>query len=263
MSDSNPTVSKLTREEAISLAQSEKSEARALEDLPAQFPDDQELWHFLLANPQTPLGAMIYMAERAPTSLASELVEDRVFLLHNPVVGQALLKNPILTETDRRKVNAVLHESTKDERERKKSLFQMIKEMSVGQKLALAKKGNREARMILVKDLNEMIALEVVNSPRTTDDEILMIAQMRDVSDMVLRAIANMRRVRANKNVILSLLHNPKTPVGVSLGLGISSLTDRDLQGLARDRNIPAAVSRAARQVVESRSKGQKKKSGH
>jgi hypothetical protein len=263
MTDSNPTVSKLTREEAIHLAISEKSEARVLEELPAQFPADEEIWQLLLVNPQTPLGAMIYIAERAPAGLATELMEDRVFLLHNPLVGQALLKNPLLTETDRRKVNAVLHESTKDEHERKKSLFQMIKEMSVGQKLALAKKGNREARMILVKDLNEMISLEVVNSPRTTDDEILMIAQMRDVSDQILRAIANMRRVRANKTVILSLLHNPKTPVGVSLGLGISSLTDRDLQGLVRDRNIPAAVSRAARQVLESRTKGQKKKSGH
>jgi hypothetical protein len=69
-----------------------------------------------------------------------------------------------------------------------------------------------------------------------------------------------MRRIRANKLAILSLLHNHKTPVGVSLGLGISSLTDRDLQGLVRDRNIPAAVSRAAKQVLDSRSKGPKTK---
>jgi hypothetical protein len=260
MSDSNPTAARPTRDEAIGLAKSEKSDPRLLEELPGLFPGDEELWQLLLANPQTPLGARIYIAERASASVAAELVEDRVFLLHNPVVGHALLKNPVLTETDRRKVNAVLHESTKDERERKKSLFQMIREMSVGQKLTLAKKGNKEARMILVKDLNELIALEVVNSPRTTDDEILTIAQMRDVSDQVLRAIANIRRFRANKNVTLSLLHNPKTPVGVSLGLGLSSLTDRDLQGLARDRNIPAAVSRAARQVLESRTKGPKKK---
>ncbi|MFQ5803328.1 MAG: hypothetical protein ACE5JQ_10585 [Candidatus Methylomirabilales bacterium] len=260
MSDSNPTPPTLSREEAITLAQSEKSESRVLENLPAQFPEDEEVWRSLLANPQAPLGAMIYMAERASAPVAAEIADDRVFLLHNPVVGHALLKNPTLTEADRRKVNAILHESTKDERERKKSLFQLIKEMSVGQKLAQAKKGNKEARMILIKDLNEMIALEVVNSPRTTDDEILMIAQMRDVSDQVLRAIANMRRIRANKLVVLSLLHNPKTPVGVSLSLGISSLTDRDLQGLGRDRNIPAAVSRAAKQVLESRSKGPKKK---
>lgn len=110
--------------------------------------------------------------------------------------------------------------------------------------------------MILIKDANEMIALEVVSSPRISDDEIITIAQMRDISDKVLRAIANIRRFRANKQVVINLLHNPKTPVGVSLGIGLPNLTDRELQSLARDRNIPAAVSRAASQVLERRAKG-------
>ena len=37
-------------------------------------------------------------------------------------------------------------------------------------------------------------------------------------------------------------------------------LTDRDLSRLARDRNIPAAVSRAAQQILERRAKGPVKK---
>ncbi len=264
MSDSSfdPTPATLNREEAISLAQSEKTEPRILEDLPVQFPNDEELWKLLLANPQTPLGAIIHMAERAPGSLAAEILEDRVFLFHNPVVGHALLKNSTLTEADRRRLHWILHETTKEERERKKTLVQLIREMSVGQKLTLAKKGNRDARMILIKDHNEMIALEVVNGPRISDDEILAITQMRDVSDKVLRAIANIRRFRASKLVVISLLHNPKTPVGVSLGLGLPNLNDRELQTLARDRNIPAVVSRAARQVLERRAKGPLQKKG-
>jgi hypothetical protein len=101
-----------------------------------------------------------------------------------------------------------------------------------------------------------MIALEVVNSPRISEDEITTIVQMRDISDKVLRAIANVRRFRANKQIVTGLLHNPKTPVGVSLGLGLPNLTDRELKFLAGDRNIPAAVSRAAKQVLERRAKG-------
>jgi len=258
MSDpsATPTPSALTRDEAIRLAQSEEIEPRLLEELPAQFPDDEELWKLLVANPLTPLPAMIYMAERAPASVAAQLLEDRVFTFHNPVVGHALLKNPVLTEADRRRVQWILHETTKEERERKKTLVQLIREMNTGQKLALAKKGNKDARMILIKDPNDMIALEVVNSPRISDDEIATIVQMRDISDKVLRAIANIRRFRANKLVITGLLHNPKTPVGVSLGLGLPNLTDRELQFLARDRNIPAAVSRAAKQVLDRRAKG-------
>jgi hypothetical protein len=258
MSESNtgPIPPTSTREEAIGLAQSEKTESKILEDLPTRFPNDEELWKLLLANTQTPLGTLVHMAERAAPSVAAHLLEDRVFLFHNPVVGHALLKNPTLTEADRRKLHWILQETTKEERERKKTLVQLIREMTVGQKLTLAKKGNRDARMILVKDHNEMIALEVVNSPRVTEDEILAIAQMRDVSDKVLRAISNVRRFRTSKVVVTSLLHNPKTPVGVALGLGLPNLTDRDLQRLARDRNIPAAVSRAAQQILERRAKG-------
>ncbi|MEE8282915.1 MAG: hypothetical protein V3R47_05305, partial [candidate division NC10 bacterium] len=133
MSDSSfdPIPASLNREEVISLAQSEKTEPRILEDLPVQFPNDEELWKLLLANPQTPLGAIIHMAERAPGSLAAEILEDRVFLFHNPVVGHALLKNPTLTEADRRRLHWILHETTKEERERKKTLVQLIREMSV------------------------------------------------------------------------------------------------------------------------------------
>lgn len=245
-----------SRDEAIALAQSEETDPKALEDLPAMFPHDEEIWTLLLANSQTPLSTVIHMAERASASMATHLVEDRVFLFHNPAVGHALLKNPSLSDADRRKVHWILQETTKEERERKKTLSQIIREMSVGHKLALAKKGNKDARMILVKDPNELVALEVVNSPRLTEDEVLAISQMRDVSDKVLRAIANVRRFRTNKTVVISLLHNPKTPVGVSLGLGLQSLTDRDLGGLARDRNIPAAVARAAQQILERRAKG-------
>ncbi|MFQ5880926.1 MAG: hypothetical protein ACE5I9_00450 [Candidatus Methylomirabilales bacterium] len=259
----HPIPSTLTREEVISLARSEKTEPRVLEAMPTQFSDDEELWVLLLDNPQTPLAAVIYMAEHAPASLAGRLLEDRVLLLHNPVVGHALLKNPALTETDRRQLHGILQETTKEEKERKKSLLQVIKEMTIGQKLALAKKGNKEARMILIRDSNEMIALEVVNSPRITDEEILSIAQMRDVADRVLRAIANNRRYRANKLVVLSLLHNPKTPIGVSLGLGVSSLTDKELDGLVKNRNIPSALSRAARQVLDRRRKGPSQTAGH
>jgi hypothetical protein len=107
--------------------------------------------------------------------------------------------------------------------------------------------------MILIKDSNEMVALEVAGSPRISDGEILAIAMMRDVSDKVLRYIANNRKYRQNKQIVLALLNNPRTPVGVSLGLGIQQLSDRELDDLAKNRNIPGAISRAAKQIADRR----------
>lgn len=255
---------RLTREEALRLAQSETADRRQLELLATQTPCDEDLWRLLFANPKTPLAALTSMAEKAPATLVSLLLEERTVILRHPVVGYALLKNPALTENGRRRLRLIFQEKVKrDEERRKKNLLQVIREMTTDQKLTLAKTGNKEARMILIKDPDEQIALEVVNNPGITDAEILEIAQMRDVSDRVLRAIANNKRYRSYKGVVRSLLHNPKTPVGVSLGFNIWTLNDRELEGLAKDRNIPATVSGAARQVLDRRKKGPAQKAGH
>jgi hypothetical protein len=37
------------------------------------------------------------------------------------------------------------------------------------------------------------------------------------------------------------------------LGLGIQQLSDRELDDLAKNRNIPGAVSRAAKQIADRR----------
>jgi hypothetical protein len=208
----------------------------------------------LLRHPATPGDGIARLAERATDALLEVLlgsldrlgrwVEALEALLRNPAVPP--IKHPTIKE----------HIDTVKKRDAdgaKKSLLLRVKDLPVGQKLALAKKGNKDVRMILIKDSNEMVALEVAGSPRITDGEILAIAMMRDVSDKVLRYIASNRKYRQNKQIVLALLNNPKTPVGISLGLGIQQLSDRELDDLAKNRNIPGAVSRAAKQIADRR----------
>ena len=121
----------------------------------------------------------------------------------------------------------------------------------MGQRLSLAMKGSKDARMILVKDSNEMVALEVIYSPRITENEILAIAGMRDVNENVLRAIAGSKLHRANKQMVWALLNNPKTPSGTAMGLGLANLSEKELDGLSRNRNISATLQRAARTALE------------
>ena len=45
--------------------------------------------------------------------------------------------------------------------------------MTVGERLKLALKGNRDARMILIRDPNRLIQRFVLQNPRITDDEII------------------------------------------------------------------------------------------
>lgn len=247
----------ISRDQLLSLIRNPKADPALLEHVVSQPVVDEEIWGLIMLHPATPPSALAKIARAAPLPLLKQLAGSPRLLARSPQIPHAVLENPAATEEEVAAAEAVLHQEAPGatEEEKKKSVFVTIKGLNAGQKLTLAKKGNKEARMILVKDANEMVALEVVKSPRMTDTEILSIAQMRDVSEKVLRELANMKRYRSNKLVVLSLLHNPKTPVGVSLGLGIANLTEKEVEGLARDRNIPAAVSRAAQQVLDRRRK--------
>ncbi len=181
-----------------------------------------------------------------------------------PEIAEAIRTNPHLEAEERRGLLVLCQEAASQKEGAKKSLLQMIRELSTSQKIALARKGNKEARTILIKDPNEIVALEVIASPRITDVEILAIAKMSDVSEKILRYIGNHKQYRADKEIVWCLLNNPKTPPGVSLNLGIAALSDRDLEHLAKSRNIPGVVARAARQVIERRKMvAQERKAGH
>jgi len=251
-----PWLQHLGHGELLALARNPQASSPDLEALAMAFADEEEMVKALLANPSTPSSALVALARR--TSKLAELLAQAPVIRQSREAAEVLMKNPNLSPERKRDLSAELARRTE-----KRSLFQIIKDLTTGQKIALAKKGNKEARMILIKDQNEMVQLEVVSSPRITEAEILAIAQMRDVSEKVLRSIANDRRYRSNKLIVLSLLHNPKTPVGVSLSLGLNSLTDKELEGLAKNRNIPGALSRAARNILEQRRKPPPEPGGH
>ena len=70
----------------------------------------------------------------------------------------------------------------------------MIQKMTVYQKIKLARLGNREARGLLVRDRNKVVAVAAVTSPKITEIEIVALAQSRNVSDEVLRLVAQNRQ---------------------------------------------------------------------
>ena len=253
---------KLPREQILSLVGNQKTTDKVLEAVLRFHLHDEEVCQAILEHPGASGATLSYIARSAPLFLAEAIVQNTDLLQKFPEVREALAANPWLSPEAKGQLEAQAQEKKEDipeekeeKEKKKKDLYLMIKELSTGQRLALAKKGNKEVRMILIRDANEMIALEVVNSPRITDSEILYISQMRDVSEKVLRAIGTNRRYRGNKQLVLNLLHNPKTPVSVSLGLGITRLSDRELSGLGKDRNIPGVVCRAAAMVLEKRKK--------
>ncbi|OFW16971.1 MAG: hypothetical protein A3F70_17685 [Acidobacteria bacterium RIFCSPLOWO2_12_FULL_67_14] len=130
--------------------------------------------------------------------------------------------------------------------------LQKIAAMSPGQRLALAMKGTREERAVLVRDPNKIVAVAVLSSPKITDSEVERIAKMANVSDDVLRIIGQTRAWAKNYSIVAALTKNPKTPIPVSLTL-LSRLHEAEVKTLAADRNVPDVIRTAARRRLAPR----------
>lgn len=131
------------------------------------------------------------------------------------------------------------------------SILQKLTKMSFSERLKAASKGTREVRSILIRDPSKMIAMAVLTSPKLTEPEVESFARMGNVSEDVLRYIGSNRTWMKNYPVVLALVKNAKTPLGLSLNL-MNRLNDRDLQGLSTDRNVPEPLRVAARKKVVS-----------
>ncbi len=129
------------------------------------------------------------------------------------------------------------------------SLFQQIQKMAVPEKVQLALKGNKEARGILIRDSNKKVSLTVLESPKMTEQEVEMIAQSKNVAEDVLREIARKKEWLKNYTIVISLVSNPKTPVGISLS-HLSHIKEKDLKDLSKNKNISETIRSAANRLI-------------
>ena len=136
-----------------------------------------------------------------------------------------------------------------------KNLLQRLQEMTVSERIKLALRGNRETRMLLIRDSNRMIRRFVLQNPRVGDEEIIAVAKNRSADDELLRIIAESRDWTKNYQVRLSLVTNPKTPLVLSLRF-LSGLQDRDVRMLAKSKNVSATVANAAKRLVVQKTPG-------
>jgi hypothetical protein len=146
---------------------------------------------------------------------------------------------------------ALLEERPPEQRPAK-NLPAQIQSMSVGERLKLALKGNRDARTLLIRDANRMVQRFVLLNPRITDEEILALAKNRNVDRDLLDQICRKKEWASNYQVRLALATNPKTPLGVAVRF-VPTLLPRDLRVLAKSKNVPSAVCGMAKRLVIER----------
>lgn len=129
------------------------------------------------------------------------------------------------------------------------STLARIASLSVVEKIKLALFGTKEERFILLRSANKIVATTVLKSPKLSENEVEMIAQMRNVSQDVLQTVGSKREWVSNYKVVLALIKNPRTPTGLALRL-LNRVTTKDLSMLSRDRSIAEIVRKTAARVL-------------
>lgn len=125
------------------------------------------------------------------------------------------------------------------------SLLQRIGRMRVGERIKLAVRGNREERMVLIRDRSKMVSLAVLESPKVNEGEMEAFAAMKNIQETVLRAIASKKKYIKNYPVLRALVNNPKTPLDAALPL-LAHLLVKDLRSLAMNKNVNDTVRKLA-----------------
>ncbi len=145
--------------------------------------------------------------------------------------------------------------------EMRQSIEKRIAAMSPGKKIKLAYLGNKESRAVLIRDRNKQVASAVVKSGRMTDNEALNAAGNRNMHMDVLREIASNREWMRKYPVKVAVVNNPRTPPSVAVPI-VSSLQKRELEALARNRNVSSVVFTMASKMVRQKQHGKEKEQG-
>ena len=129
--------------------------------------------------------------------------------------------------------------------ERRESALQKISKLDIKGRIALAMRGSKEDRSILVRDSTKLVALAVLDSPKVSEKEVESFALQKNVLESVLRTIPLRRKFAKNYNIIRNLVYNPRTPIDASLGL-MKGLLVRDLKNLSENKDVADTIRKVA-----------------
>jgi hypothetical protein len=134
------------------------------------------------------------------------------------------------------------------------NLYALIQTLSVFQKVKLARMGNKEARGLLIRDRNKIVASAAIRSPKVQDNEVESYAKARNLSDEVLRIIAANREWTRSYTVKVNLAMNPKCPASTAVKF-LNYLQERELRSIMKSKDVPSVICTHARRLLQKKGK--------
>jgi hypothetical protein len=132
------------------------------------------------------------------------------------------------------------------------SVEQLLKDRTLGEKVALATRGNKAVRSRLLRDSNRVVAMAAITAPTLTELEVVSASQSRIVHQDVIAYIGTQKDWVKLYPVKVGLANNPKCPLPTSMKL-VPLLQKKDVKSLAVSKNVPAGVRNLASRLMKER----------
>ncbi len=252
---------------------------------------DRRVLEGVLRHRSVASSTLVRLARHLEADLQDVLITNQARLLVAPEIVESLFENPDLSTDIRRRADEFLEEFfLKKERVRGEPVNEAVEveepvspvpapeaaataggaaaapadeevsrdvvvrltSLSVSQRIRVAFRGTREERLFLVRDPNRLVSTAVLKSPKTNEADAEAIANMKSVSEDVLRSVAQRREWMKKYALMAAIVKNPRSPIDVTLPL-VLRLSQRDQTALSTDRNVPEAVRVTARRIVQRR----------
>ena len=220
----------------------------------------------LAKNLTCPVEVLRTVVRYLSVSSVQELFEDLDRLSTSPALVAALIASSVITAEQRNQLleleridpegseaYADAAEEAEPDRAKRETLLQKLSRLRVVERVQLAIKGNREERMLLIRDPCKVVQRAVLQSPQLSDREVETFAGMASLGEEALRLIARNRKYRKNYAILRALLFNPKTPLEVTLHM-LPNVTATDLKLLVGNKNIPDTLRTSANRLQRQRS---------
>ncbi|MGA2981529.1 MAG: hypothetical protein ABSD76_18205 [Terriglobales bacterium] len=135
---------------------------------------------------------------------------------------------------------------------RRDSTLQRISKLDIKSRIALAMRGSKEDRSILIRDSTKLVAVAVLDSPKVSETEVEAFALQKNLLDSVLRAIPLKRKFAKSYTIMRNLVQNPRTPIDTSLPL-VKGLLIHDLKNLSDNKEVSDTIRKAALRLFKQR----------
>jgi hypothetical protein len=233
----------------------------------AEFPRRPGVADALAKNLSCPIEVLRPVVRYLSVSAVQELFENLDRLSTSPALVSALMASTVMNAEQRDQLMELQREDLAGsealaegaeldlpDKAKRETLLQKIGRLRVVERVQMAIKGGRDERVLLIRDPCKVVQRAVLQSPQVGEREVESFAAMASVSEEVLRLIAQNRKYIKNRNIVRTLMFNPKTPLEVTLHM-LPTITASDLKTLTTSKNVPETLRTAATRLQRQRSR--------